>query len=610
MNSALWKTCIGGFATAVFCAATCVTSFGAEAKSLEDMEKELNSLKATISGLTEQMELVKHEKVVAATTSSSTKEDVAALKNEVTTLKEDMRVAAEAAQPLKAEDIAGNVYSEFAKKVKLGAQIRTRAEYATGFYQTPASNATLPGAAGGGTIPGLGKRLDGTPFEGLKIDRPARDDDYVLNQTRLWADADVNEHLRVFIQLQDARTFGSEGTTVGYDRDFATTTAANGGENSMLDLHQGYFDLRKLFDMPLTVRVGRQEIVWGDHRVIGNFVWSNVGRVFDAGRFMWDTDTIHAEAFAAKVDEDGYLLSGAGTDNQTFAGSSGSSDENVYAAQLAFKKLVPSALLELMYICKSDQDDTGAGIAGTGYGTPKVGAIDTYGETTSGAGDPVNIHDFGVRIDGRVPNLDAIDYTIESHVQVGNYGTKDQEAWAFAGKAGYTLKNVAWTPRIGFEYDYASGDSDPTDSNHETFDNLYPTNHMAGIYGFADLVSWQNMHDFRGQLKVSPTKKMTVQADYHYFLLAEENDGWYLANGTLATPRTPLAGITPSGAKSGYDTSDDQLADEVDLTVSYDLYKNVKILAGYSWFGAGDWIENNIGDVDTSWGYLQTTVTF
>ncbi|MEK6730035.1 MAG: alginate export family protein, partial [Planctomycetota bacterium] len=369
MNSALWKTCIGGFATAVFCAATCVTSFGAEAKSLEDMEKELNSLKATISGLTEQMELVKHEKTVAATTSSNTKEDVTALKNEVTTLKEEMRVAAEAAQPMKAEDIAGNVYSEFAKKVKLGGQIRTRAEYANGFYQTPANNGTLEDSVG----------LKYTDGATTKYRSKGIDDDYVLNQTRLWADADVNEHLRVFIQLQDARTFGAEGTTVGYANSYS--------ENAILDLHQGYFDLKKLFDMPLTVRVGRQEIIWGDHRVIGNFVWSNVGRVFDGGRFMWDTDTIHAEAFAMKVDEDGYLLNG-----QTSGESdgSGSSDENIYAAQLAFKKLVPSALLELMYICKSDQDDSATNA--TLVGTANTGA----------AGDPINIHDFGARIDGKV----------------------------------------------------------------------------------------------------------------------------------------------------------------------------------------------------------------
>ena len=596
MNSALWKTCIGGFATAVFCAATCVTSFGAEAKSLEDMEKELNSLKATISGLTEQMELVKQEKAVAVSTSSDTKEDVAALKNEVSTLKEEMRVAADATQPLKAEDIAGNVYSEFAKKVKLGGQIRTRAEYANGFYQVPAGGAGYNEVIGGTGITGA---------VGSATRRSeAKDDSYILNQTRLWADADVNEHLRMFIQLQDSRAWGSEGSTIGT----AGGTSNAGPENSMLDLHQGYADIRRIFDMPLTARIGRQEIIWGDHRVIGNFVWSNVGRVFDAARFMWDTDTIHAEIFAAKVDEDGMLLSGGGgTDtNQKSLNGGGSSDENVYAAQLAFKKLVPSALLELMYICKSDQDDsaTNSTLVGTGFAT---NAKDSKGNlvTAGAAGDPINIHDFGARMDGKVPNLDAIDYTLESHGQLGSYGAQKQEAWAFAGKTGYTFKNVAWTPRIGFEYDYASGDSNPADNTHKTFDNLYPTNHWQGIYGFEDLVSWQNMHDFRGQLKVVPTKKMTAQVDYHYFLLAEEADGWYLSNATLAAPRT--GGM---GTNGRYNTSSDELAQEYDLTVSYDLYKNVKILAGYSYFAAGNWIQNNVGDIDTTWGYLQTTVTF
>ena len=77
-------------------------------------------------------------------------------------------------------------------------------------------------------------------------------------------------------------------------------------------------------------------------------------------------------------------------------------------------------------------------------------------------------------------------------------------------------------------------------------------------------------------------------------------DGWYLAGGGLAAAR-------PAG---GFTSNDDELAQEVDLTVSYQLYKNVSILAGYSWFGAGDWIEDNISDFDTNWGYLQTTVTF
>src|SRR3989338_4292227 len=95
MKNALWKTCIGGFATAVFCVMACAQSFGADAKSIEEMEKELNALKASVSSLTKQVEAVKSEKAVASV-SLDTKEDVEALKNEVTTLKEKIKTTAQA----------------------------------------------------------------------------------------------------------------------------------------------------------------------------------------------------------------------------------------------------------------------------------------------------------------------------------------------------------------------------------------------------------------------------------------------------------------------------------------------------------------------------------
>ncbi len=548
MSSALWKTCTGSFVTAVFCVTTCAQSFGADTKSLEDMEKELNALKASVSALTDQIDSVKQDKAVVAS-SSSTKDDVEALKSEVTSLKEEMKTAAQAEQKLKASDIEGNVYSEFAKRVKLGGQIRTRAEYATGMYQVPTGNATLPGAGGG-----------------VATRHASTDDDYVLNQTRLWADADVNEHLRVFIQLQDARVFGAEGTTLGFANAYS--------ENSIFDLHQGYFDLKNLFDLPLTVRVGRQEIIWGDHRVIGNFVWNNVGRSFDGGRVMWDTDDIHAEAFAAKVNESGFVSD---------------SDQNVYASLVGFKKLVPGALLELMYIQKNDQNNT------TNNAT-----INGFSPSPSGA---VEIHDVGARITGKVPNLEAIDYTAESHGQFGDYGNQTQRAWAFAGVVGYTFKDLAWTPRFGVEYDYASGDHNPNDNTHTTFDNLYPTNHWNMIYGSANMIGWQNMHDARANIKVMPTSKLTTQVDYHYFWLANRADGWYMASGALALPRPGVGGsFTPDS---------NSLADEIDLTVSYKLYKNVDILAGYSFFDPNAWITQATGqDYATQWGYIQTTVTF
>ncbi|HHT9109776.1 MAG TPA: alginate export family protein, partial [Candidatus Brocadiaceae bacterium] len=489
---------------------------------------------------------------VATSAPANSKEEIDALRSEVHSLKEEMQTAAEGEQTLKAEDITGNVYSEFAKKVKLGGQIRTRAEYSNGYYNVPTGNATLPGQ----------------DFKTRHASQ-STDDDYVLNQARLWADADVNEHLRVFIQLQDARVFGSEGTTVGY--------ANPGNENSIFDLHQGYFDIKKLFELPLTVRVGRQEIVWGDHRVIGNFVWSNVGRVFDGGRIMWDTDATHAEVFAARVDEKGFL-------GDTSTPGDKNANENLYAAQYAFKKLVPSALLELMYIQKNDQDSVSNSAVTNGFAAPGAGTV--------------VIHDIGARIDGKVPDMDAWDYTVEAHGQFGDYADLTQRAYAGAARTGYTFKDLNWKPRFGVEYDYASGDHNPTDGKHTTFDNLYPTNHWQGNYGFVDLLSWQNLHDARANVKVQPTNKLTAQVDYHYYWLASANDGWYLANGTSAFGHPGVS-------------SSNSLADEIDLTVGYDLYKNVKILAGYSFFDPNAWITQTAGDhINTQWGYLQTTVTF
>src|SRR3970282_2911521 len=104
----------------------------------------------------------------------------------------------------------------------------------------------------------------------------------------------------------------------------------------------------------------------------------------------------------------------------------------MYSAQLAFKKLVPGALLELMYIQKNDQDGSAgnATLAGTGYGVPN----DANGSPNKNPG--VVFYDIGARIDGKLPNLDAVDYTLESHGQFGDYGGQAHKDWALAARTG------------------------------------------------------------------------------------------------------------------------------------------------------------------------------
>ena len=84
-------------------------------------------------------------------------------------------------------------------------------------------------------------------------------------------------------------------------------------------------------------------------------------------------------------------------------------------------------------------------------------------------------------------------------------------SWMAMVGGGYTFANVAWQPRLGLSYDYASGDEDPTDGVHQTFNQLFPLGHAW--LGYLDRVGRSNVHAIRAQLKVKPCKRVVAWAD-------------------------------------------------------------------------------------------------
>ena len=95
----------------------------------------------------------------------------------------------------------------------------------------------------------------------------------------------------------------------------------------------------------------------------------------------------------------------------------------------------------------------------------------------------------------------------------------DLSAFALAVSGGYTFKDMAWKPRFGLEYDFASGDDNPNDSNSQSFQNLYPSNHDK--YGLMDEFGWRNIHDLRAQVSFKPCKKLELESHFHTFWLAD-----------------------------------------------------------------------------------------
>lgn len=347
---------------------------------------------------------------------------------------------------------------------------------------------------------------------------------FTLFRHRVWMDADLHEHVRVFGMFQDAHK----------DGDIAPQARAH---EDRADLLEGYLDLRKLFGQDLTLRVGRQPLVYGRQRLVGAFEWSNPGRRFDALKLMWKSpdQAWTADAFASKVVEIDAIHPDEMHSSEEFYG--------LYATNASLKphRFDLYALYRSNEIKERDQEIVTLGFRAYGKGLfggldYEVEAAGQFGKTPVGA--------------------DELDHrAAAAHAEVG---------WTFA---------PAWKPRIMAEFNYASGDKDPTDGENQTFNNLFPTNHLH--YGYADFFNWSNQISVAAGFEAQPLSGMTVWSKAYWFRLAEEKDAWRNAGGVvLARDTTGRA-----GREVGFEF-------DVGTTVNVNRHLNVEL--GYALFDGGE----------------------
>ena len=179
----------------------------------------------------------------------------------------------------------------------------------------------------------------------------------------------------------------------------------------------------------------------------------------------------------------------------------------------------------------------------------------------------------------------------------------EHRALAAAVAAGYTVKSLAWKPRVGLAYDYASGDRNPGDRRSQSFQNLFPSNHEP--LGLIDAFSWRNVHDVHLEARIEPVKNLELELQWHGFWLAETSDYWYRSNGISA-----LRTRTPAGSDTRRIGASNYAGQELDLTVTWKVSKALKILAGYNHFFAGDYLSDTGPSDDADLGYVQAQLLF
>lgn len=433
--------------------------------------------------------------------------------------------------------------SESFRDWDFGAQVRVRFESKNGF--------AVPGAG-----PGAVDFSDATP-----------DNNYWLFREKLHLGWKPCAWFSAFAEARDSSTVFDKRTPEP--------------EEDVFDLHQAWVALGDPKQFPITLKVGRQELSYGDERLVGAFDWNNIGRVFDAAKLRFEREAFWVDAFAGRVvlANDGHF--NVANDYDWFWGAYASS-----------RSLVPKQETQLYFLARN-----------TGHDSPTA----TTGRPQAGGPGARDIYTVGLRIKSLPGQFGGWDYEAELAGQFGNFfdaglGQRlEHEAFAAHLAGGYTWTQCQTAPRLGLEYNYGSGDSHPADGRHRTFENLFPTNHK--FYGYMDFFSWQNLHNVRLAASIKLAKGVTLTADHHFFWLAETQDFFYAANGLPR--RTGGYGRAPG--------NDSFVGSEINLVATVALKSLGALQAGYGHFFRGDYVRQSLaatGSRDADWFYLQALVNF
>jgi hypothetical protein len=350
-------------------------------------------------------------------------------------------------------------------------------------------------------------------------------------------------------------------------------------ETDAIDLQQAWAQWSR--SQHWLVRVGRQELIYGDQRYVGNADWSNTGRVFDAVRGRLEQGTSWVEAFTGHVVIPQHRHLNRSNRYDAFSGLYGST-----------RRLLPIEDTEVYFLARNVTASSPTAI------TPTLGG--------PGARD---IYTLGTRWKSVAAKAGAWDYTLEFAAQRGRIDQTgkrlEHRAYAFNAVGGHTWKDVGGSPRLGVGYDFGSGDSNPNDSRNETFELLFGTNHR--LYGNMDLVGLRNLHGGRLEASVRPNPRLNVALEFMHFWMAETADFFY-----------PESGAGRSG--NGYRRSPElprSVGQELDLLIDWRMNPTVQIRSGLAHFFTGEYIRRSIARVpangaavDARWFYLQATASF
>ena len=443
---------------------------------------------------------------------------------------------------------------------------------------------------------------------------PGKANDFFVQQlTRLGFGYDLSPDLNFYMELQDSRTWGGNGSngTAPLQDDTRNQNGChtnNGGGNcGTLGVRAAYMLVRNFAGFQgLSVKAGRQYLVFGSQSLFGAFDWSNTGFSHDGVMLQYSTKAWdsyagwfrNSESDLGQAAPAGSLTTNIGPTTANNGSANQDSDTIIFYNQI---KSVPGFIIEPYYFLYSNRYNSEDNRS-QGLGTPK------HSNQTR--------HNIGARIEMREGNFDASNETIWQFGAMGDNndaalaGQGNQKnlsinAWATRNWIGYTHYQSDWKPRLAFNFDYASGDGRANCTiggntgckTANTFENMFPTNHIH--MGYMDVQAWKNMMSPSVNFQFRPTKDDHFEIWATKMYLANTKDNWYRATQGVYV-------------FSKVNNTERHIGDEVDVAWTH-LFMDGKLSfqAVYGHIFAGGYIAENLGtSADQDWAYVQLWMNF
>ncbi len=270
---------------------------------------------------------------------------------------------------------------------------------------------------------------------GLQPQQPG----YLLNRALLHADLHTGARFRLFGQLESSQIAGNKYALSPLDQD-------------QLDTLQFFADYSPLLtkQSTVTVRFGRQDLLFGSGRLVDVREAPNVRQSFDGARVWYTHAGWRADAFLARPvtirrhefdDETNYGIN--------FWGLYGTGPWHS----------LPGGNVDLYY-----------------FGYERRNAHFDQGTAYE------ERHTFGTRLWGHPGNWD---YNWEAFVQGGRFGSGSISAWYTSAVTGYTFSKTQTAPRVGLRVDGISGTATPKTKTSIPPTRCFPPGDLSMKRGWA-----------------------------------------------------------------------------------------------------------------------------